>query len=74
MKRNIWYIILVVVMCAGCEMDEPVVTSTDKKAIFGSEEGLKAYSMSYCLMLLISLLLSNRWWIMGLLIPLVDLH
>ena len=47
MKRNIWYIILVVVMCAGCEMDEPVVTSTDKKAIFGSEEGLKAYSMSF---------------------------
>lgn len=47
MKRNIWYIILVVVLCAGCEMDEPVVTSTDKKAIFGSEEGLKAYSMSF---------------------------
>ncbi|MBX3255997.1 MAG: RagB/SusD family nutrient uptake outer membrane protein [Chitinophagaceae bacterium] len=47
MKRNIWYILLVVVIFAGCKMDEPVVTSTDKKAIFGSEEGLKAYSMSF---------------------------
>jgi hypothetical protein len=28
-------------------MDEPVITSTDKGAIFSSEEGLKAYSMSF---------------------------
>ncbi|MCO5237172.1 MAG: RagB/SusD family nutrient uptake outer membrane protein [Chitinophagaceae bacterium] len=47
MKRNIWYIILVVIMGAGCKMDEPVITSTDKGAIFSSEEGLKAYSMSF---------------------------
>lgn len=47
MKRNIWYIIAVVIMCAGCKMDEPVITSTDKNAIFSSEEGLKAYSMSF---------------------------
>lgn len=34
-------------MCAGCKMDEPIITSTDKNAIFSSEEGLKAYSMSF---------------------------
>ena len=27
-------------------MDEPPIPSTDKKAIFSSEEGLKAYSIS----------------------------
>ncbi|HHV84923.1 MAG TPA: RagB/SusD family nutrient uptake outer membrane protein [Petrimonas sp.] len=48
MKRYIWYIIVVVLMSAGCsKMDEPVITSTDKKAIFSSEEGLKAYSISF---------------------------
>src|SRR5690606_4915224 len=48
MKRYIWNIILVTVISAlGCKMDEPVITATDKVAIFSSEEGLKAYSMSF---------------------------
>ncbi len=48
MKRYIWhYIMMAVVISAGCKMDEPVITATDKGAIFSSEEGLKAYSMSF---------------------------
>jgi hypothetical protein len=47
MKRYFWFLLLVLVAPAGCKMDEPVVTATDKKAIFSSEEGLKAYSMSF---------------------------
>lgn len=47
MKKYIWYLLLLVTIPSGCKMDEPVVTSTDKKAIFSSEEGLKAYSMSF---------------------------
>lgn len=47
MKKYIWYLLLLVTVPSGCKMDEPVVTSTDKKAIFSSEEGLKAYSMSF---------------------------
>ena len=34
-------------MVSSCEMDERPYTTTDKKAIFSSEEGLKAYSMSF---------------------------
>lgn len=47
MKKYILVILTIILFCTGCEMDEPAVTSTDKKAIFGSEEGLKAYSMSF---------------------------
>ena len=47
MKRYIGYIIMMVVISVGCKMDEPVITSTDKVAIFSSEEGLKAYSISF---------------------------
>lgn len=47
MKRYIWHIIMAVIISAGCKMDEPVITATDKGAIFSSEEGLKAYSISF---------------------------
>lgn len=47
MKKYCIYIFLLVLTAWGCEMDEPPVTSTDKKAIFSSEEGLKAYSISF---------------------------
>jgi hypothetical protein len=47
MKKYIGYLLLLAAVPSGCKMDEPVVTSTDKKAIFSSEEGLKAYSMSF---------------------------
>lgn len=47
MKKYILVIIAIVLLFPGCEMDEPAITSTDKKAIFGSEEGLRAYSMSF---------------------------
>ncbi|MFT3948575.1 MAG: RagB/SusD family nutrient uptake outer membrane protein [Agriterribacter sp.] len=46
MKQYICHI-LVFALFTGCKMDEPVITSTDKVAIFGSEEGLKAYSVSF---------------------------
>jgi len=36
-----------VIGLTGCDLDEPAVTSIDKKAIFSSEEGLKAYSVSF---------------------------
>lgn len=48
--KNIIYIVLsgmVLLASWSCELDESPVTSTDKGAIFGSEEGLKAYSISF---------------------------
>lgn len=47
MKKYILLILTIAFLSSGCEMDEPAVTSIDKKAIFSSEEGLKAYSMSF---------------------------
>src|SRR5690606_39562853 len=48
MKKYIGFILMTgFIGLAGCEMDEPAITATDKKAIFSSEEGLKAYSMSF---------------------------
>lgn len=50
MKRMKTYILLILAIAffsTGCEMDESPVTQTDKDAIFSSEEGLKAYSMSF---------------------------
>ncbi len=47
MKKYILIILAIVLLFPGCEMDEPAVTSTDKNAIFGSAEGLNAYSMSF---------------------------
>ena len=47
MKRYLFFLFAIVLLHTSCEMDEPAVTSTDKQAIFGSEEGLNAYSMSF---------------------------
>lgn len=47
MKFSIWFIALIVLFSFGCKMDEPPITSADKAAIFSSEDGLKAYSMSF---------------------------
>lgn len=47
MKRYLFFLFAIVLLHTSCEMDEPAITSTDKEAIFGSEEGLKAYSMSF---------------------------
>ena len=47
MKKYILVILAIGFLFSGCEMDEPAVTSTDKGAIFGSAEGLSAYSMSF---------------------------
>ncbi len=47
MKKYILVILAIALFCTGCEMDEPAITTTDKDAIFGSEEGLKAYTMSF---------------------------
>lgn len=47
MKKFIWFIIMPVLMFSNCKMDEPVITSTDKTAVFSSEEGMKAYSFSF---------------------------
>lgn len=47
MKIYIWFIAIPVLIFSSCKMDEPVITSTDKKAIFSSEEGMKAYSISF---------------------------
>lgn len=47
MKKLCLYISIIAVTVLGCKMDEPPITSTDKTAIFSSEEGLKAYSISF---------------------------
>ncbi|MFV0265652.1 MAG: RagB/SusD family nutrient uptake outer membrane protein [Draconibacterium sp.] len=47
MKKYILIILTIVLFNSGCEMDEPAITTTDKDAIFGSEEGLNAYSISF---------------------------
>lgn len=47
MKVYIGFIALLALTSAGCRMDEPPITSTDKSAIFSSQDGLKAYSMSF---------------------------
>lgn len=46
MKKYL-YLILGVLFFTGCELDEPPITTIDKEAIFESEEGLKAYSVSF---------------------------
>ena len=49
MKNLIFITVLIFLgwLTVSCELDEAPVTSTDKNAIFGSEEGLKAYSISF---------------------------
>jgi len=49
MKTRIYFWILISAFCFlnSCQMDERPYTSADKQAIFGSEEGLKAYSISF---------------------------
>lgn len=47
MKKYILFLITALFLVQGCELEERSITSTDKKAIFSSEEGLKAYSMSF---------------------------
>lgn len=47
MKKYILVILAIALLFTSCEMDEPAITSTDKEAIFGSEEGLRAYTMSF---------------------------
>src|SRR5690625_287820 len=49
MKTRIYFWILISAFCflSSCQMDERPYTSADKKAIFSSEEGLKAYSISF---------------------------
>lgn len=51
MKKFILFTLATVFLFSGCEMYEAPVTSTDKKAIFSSEEGLSAYSTSFYNML-----------------------
>jgi len=47
MKKYILYITASTLLFLGCEMDEPPVTSADRNAIFSSEDGLRAYSISF---------------------------
>lgn len=47
MKRYIGLLSLITLFFCSCKLDESPVTSTDKKAIFSSEEGLAAYSISF---------------------------
>lgn len=47
MKKLIIYIAVLAGLFSSCRMDEPPITSVDKNAIFSSEEGLKAYSISF---------------------------
>ncbi|MDX9883993.1 MAG: RagB/SusD family nutrient uptake outer membrane protein [Prolixibacteraceae bacterium] len=47
MKKYILLLLTIAFLNFGCEMDEPAITSIDKNAIFSSEEGMKAYSMSF---------------------------
>ena len=47
MKLYIGLLLLSISFSFGCQMDEPPITSADKAAIFSSEDGLKAYSVSF---------------------------
>lgn len=47
MKLNIGIIAIGILFFTGCKLDKEPVTSIEKKAIFSSEEGLLAYSMSF---------------------------
>ncbi len=47
MKTYIYLVSLIAVLSFGCRMDEAPITSADKAAIFSSEDGLKAYSVSF---------------------------
>lgn len=47
MKKHFLTVFALVLLLSGCKMDEFAVTSTDKYAIFSSEEGLQAYAMSF---------------------------
>jgi len=47
MKKYILFIAVLTLLFSGCEMDEPPITSADKPAIFSSEDGLYAYSISF---------------------------
>lgn len=47
MKIYFWILLPAIFFFCSCEMDERPYTSADKKAIFSSEEGLKAYSVSF---------------------------
>ncbi len=47
MKKYILAISAIIFLFSSCELDERPVTSADKTAIFSSEDGLKAYSISF---------------------------
>lgn len=47
MKNYILYLSVSALLFSSCEMDEPPVTDADRNAVFSSEEGLAAYSISF---------------------------
>ena len=47
MKKYSIFILTIVLLISGCDLNEYAVTTVDKKAIFSSEEGLLAYSWSF---------------------------
>ena len=47
MKKHLLFILAIVFLFPSCKMDEPPITATDKNAVFSSEEGLMAYSISF---------------------------
>ena len=47
MRKYILFTTIATLLFSSCEMDESPVTTTDKHAIFSSEEGLNAYSISF---------------------------
>ena len=47
MRKYILFIAVATLLFSSCKMDEPPVTQTDKHAIFSSEDGLYAYSISF---------------------------
>lgn len=47
MKKHILLLGISAIVFSGCELYEPPVTAIDKNAIFSSEEGMLAYSMSF---------------------------
>jgi len=46
-KYSLLIVVAIVFFFSGCELNESSITSIDKKAVFSSEEGLLAYSMSF---------------------------
>ena len=51
MKKQYWLFYILIVLLAGCELEQLPESTASKEAVFGSEQGLELYAMSFYNML-----------------------